>query len=65
MTRHHELLGDKVWALQYQADTRCRQEHMEVIRKREKAAFDLGGCTSGWTPDRPWDITWKLAVEDA
>eukprot|EP00971_Amphidinium_carterae_P021183 418306-Amphidinium_carterae.1 len=25
MMRHHELLGDKVWA------SRCRQEHMEVI----------------------------------
>jgi hypothetical protein len=64
----HAQYGPRCWALLYQADVRCRSEHMELVRFRllskHNAAMTAGNPTTFDTA-HPWDATWGAAVMDA
>lgn len=74
-----DLYGMEIWALLYQADVRCRLEHMERLRRKlerehaakasssaDNAAAAAGGTASAGTltPSRPWDAVWAAAIDD-
>ena len=59
--------GPKVWVIVYQADVRCRSEHMERIRRRgeaESAVAKAAGHTHALEAARPWDWVWSEAIKD-
>lgn len=59
--------GPKVWHIIYQADVRCRREHMERLRRiavEESAATHAKGGWHPLDPTRPWDLVWLRAVDD-
>jgi len=72
---YHELIkeyacryGSKGWLTVYQADVRCRQEKMQIIRRRgvELWNTDQAAATrAGFNPDFPWRYVWSNAVLDA
>jgi hypothetical protein len=63
----HAQYGPRCWALLYQADVRCRSEHMELIRFRllsKHNAAMTAGTPSTYDTMHPWDATWGAAVVD-
>ena len=72
--RYSELIGRYVsrygpaaWLLIYQADVRCRSEHMERARRRgeeERALALAAGGTHPLDPTRPWDWGWGEVLSD-
>ena len=55
------------WFQIYQADVRCRSEHMERIRRRgeeERAVTELAGHVHALTTAKPWDWVWAEAAKD-
>ncbi len=61
--------GEQMWPLLYQADVRCRSEHLERVRRRLEvgmAAAKAQGVTrcQEFDPDRPWEGVWKAAAAD-
>ena len=59
--------GPKCWALLYQADVRCRSEHMEITRfrlmQKHNAAMTAGTPTT-FDTSHPWDSVWAAVVID-
>lgn len=62
-----ERYGPKVWSVIYQADVRCRLEHMERIRRTLQADHDkaeAAGKDTDFDKDRPWNATWMRTIAD-
>eukprot|EP00969_Alexandrium_andersonii_P109263 4820471-Alexandrium_andersonii.AAC.1 len=65
---YHHRYGPEIWALLYQADVRCRLEHMERIRIHAIADFDAArtaGLAHAYSPAKPWEHCFRCAAEDA
>eukprot|EP00435_Cladocopium_sp_Y103_P056506 s702_g19.t1 len=65
--RMAERYGPKVWSVIYQADVRCRLEHMERLKRGLKAEHDTAvaaGKTTDYDAKRPWNLVWAKAVAD-
>jgi len=65
--RMSERYGAKVWSVIYQADVRCRLEHMERLKRSLKAEHDAAtaaGNTTDYDDKRPWNLVWARAVTD-
>jgi hypothetical protein len=63
----HAQYGPRCWALLYQADARCRAEHMERLRFIALAAHNAAIAAqqpSTFDTSRPWDTVWHMAVKD-
>jgi len=66
--RYCERYGAACWLQIYQADVRCRGEHMERLRRRgdeARATAIAAGGTHPMDPARPWDWVWGEACSDA
>ena len=64
----HTRYGNRVWALLYQADVRCRLEHMPRTKmrllQRHQDAIAAGGV-SAFSPASPWsDVFTQVAADD-
>ena len=64
----HTRYGNRVWALLYQADVRCRLEHMPRTKmrllQRHQDAIAAGGV-SAFSPASPWsDVFTEVAADD-
>lgn len=60
--------GEEVWAIAYQADVRCRLEHMPRLRNQaieERRESLAAGARHEYDPKRPWAYVWKRATNDA
>jgi len=67
VARYCERYGAGCWLQVYQADVRCRGEHMERIRRRgdeARARALAAGGTHAMDPARPWDWVWGEACAD-
>jgi hypothetical protein len=67
ISRYLERYGQASWLQIYQADVRCRSEHMERIRRRgdeDRAVAVAGGHTHPMDQARPWDWVWAEACKD-
>jgi hypothetical protein len=65
MQLYQAQYGERTWALQYQADVRCRQEQMPRLKHRLEAQHNadiLAGRLSTYDTVRPWDSVWKAAI---
>jgi len=65
--RYCERYGASCWLQIYQADVRCRGEHMERIRRRgdeARAKAEAAGGSHPLDPARPWDWVWGEACDD-
>ena len=59
--------GTGSWFQIYQAELRCRSEHMERIRRRgdkDKAVAEAAGHVHPLDRSRPWDWVWGEAIRD-
>ena len=70
MEGYWNLYGDATWSLQYQADVRCRLEHMERVRRNlaanAKRATEHGvQLEVTYDAKKPWDSVWAAAIDDA
>jgi hypothetical protein len=66
--RYVSRYGATVWYQIYQAETRCRGEHMERVRRRgeeERAIALAAGTAHPMDPTCPWDWVWGQALVDA
>ena len=65
--RLHDRYSHRIWAILYQAESRCRLEFMDRV-KRELAAeheeATRNGTTTPFDPARPWNLAWQRAVSD-
>ena len=62
-----ERYGVKVWSIVYQADVRCRLEHMERLKRdlvAEHEKITNAGGTSTFNPKRPWNAVFAKAIAD-
>lgn len=64
MARYHSRYGAAMWHILYQADVRCRSEHMERIRRRGEEELANGGARS-MDKAKPWDWVFAEATKDA
>ena len=65
--RMAERYGARVWSVIYQADVRCRLEHMERIRRTLQNDHDKAkqaGGTTDFDEARPWNLVWMKAASD-
>jgi hypothetical protein len=65
--RYVERYGAGSWYQIYQAEVRCRSEHMERIRRRGeegRAVALMAGHTHALDMMRPWDWVWGEAARD-
>ena len=65
--RYHTRYGPAAWLIIYQADVRCRSEHMERLRRvgdEERALTEAAGGTHPLSAGRPWNWVWAKAVSD-
>ena len=56
--RLHDRYSDKIWAVLYQAETRCRLELMDRLRREAVAEHEAtvrAGGVSNFDPARPWN----------
>ena len=66
--RYVSRYGSSVWFQVYQAESRCRSEHMERVRRRgeeERARAMSAGMSHPLNPRRPWDWVWGEVLTDA
>ena len=66
--RYVSRYGSSVWFQIYQAESRCRSEHMERVRRRgdeERARATAAGMSHPMNPKRPWDWVWGEVLIDA
>ena len=62
-----ERYGSRVWSVIYQADVRCRLEHMERLKRRLQSEHDKAKASGGSTDfdeKRPWNLVWARAASD-
>ena len=72
---YHELIkeyagryGPNGWPTVYQADVRCRQEKMQIIRRHGVELWNTdqaAAARAGFNPDFPWRYVWSNAVLEA
>ena len=65
--KYHDRYGDKIWAVLYQADVRCRLELMERTKCNLAAKHDVAvqqGTTTSYDPHRPWNLVWQTVISD-
>eukprot|EP00435_Cladocopium_sp_Y103_P045514 s2395_g13.t1 len=63
--RLHDRYSDKIWAILYQAETRCRLELMDRLRREAVAEHEAtirAGGVSTFDTDRPWNAAWLKAT---
>ena len=65
MERLHDRYSDKVWAVLYQAEARCRLELMDRLRREAVAEHETvvkSGGASSFDVAKPWSTAWMRAV---
>lgn len=65
--KYHDRYGEKIWAVLYQADVRCRLELMERTKRNLAARHDAAvqqGSTTSYDPQRPWNLVWQTVISD-
>ena len=65
--RIHDRYSHRIWAILYQAESRCRLELMDRIRRELAAEHEeavKNGSTTSFDPGRPWNMAWQRAVND-
>ena len=63
----HDRYSSRTWPIIYQADNRCRLEHMERTRRILQAAHEearSNGATTEYDDARPWNLVFKKVVSD-
>lgn len=63
----HDRYSPKTWPILYQADNRCRLEHMERTRRVLHAAHEeavTAGGTTDYDDSRPWNSVFRRVVAD-
>ena len=66
--RYVSRYGERAWLQIYQADVRCRGEHMERVRRRgdeERSRALAAGQSHPLDPSRPWDWVWGEVLSDS
>ncbi len=66
--RYHSRYGPSIWHVLYQADVRCRSEHMERVRRRgeeERAVVAAAQGVHAMEADRPWDWVFGEVLRDS
>ena len=65
--KFHDRYGEKIWAVLYQADVRCRLELMERTKRTLVSAHEAAlakGSTTDYDPNRPWNYVWQVVIGD-
>ena len=65
--RYVSQYGSSVWFQIYQAESRCRSEHMERARRRgeeDRARVISAGLSHPLNPSLPWDSVWGEVLID-
>ena len=65
--KFHDRYGEKICAILYQADVRCRLELMERTKRQLAAAHEAAtssGGTTQYDPNRPWNMVWQSVIAD-
>jgi hypothetical protein len=68
ISRYHSRYGPSIWHVLYQADVRCRSEHMERVRRRgeeESAVCAAAHGVHAMEADRPWDWVFGEVLRDS
>ena len=63
--RLHDRYSEKVWAVIYQAESRCRLELMDRLRREAVAEHESilsAGGVSKFDVTRPWNTAWQKAT---
>ena len=63
--RLHDRYSEKIWAILYQAESRCRLELMDRLRRESAAESDAivrAGGVSTYDASRPWNGAWLKAA---
>lgn len=63
----HDRYSSKTLSVIYQAESRCRLEHMDRLRREAVAEHDeitKNGGISSFDPKRPWNTAWRKAIHD-
>ena len=63
--RLHDRYSDKIWAVLYQAESRCRLDLMDRLRREavvEHETIIAAGGVSSFNENRPWNTAWPRAA---
>ena len=63
----HDRYSAKIWPVIYQADNRCRLEHMERTRRVLQSVHDEAvsrGSSTDYDDARPWNLVFRRVVTD-
>ena len=63
----HDRYSARIWPVIYQADNRCRLEHMERTRRSLQSLHEEAvsrGSTTDYDDARPWNIVFRKVVTD-
>ena len=63
----HDRYSSKVWPIIYQADNRCRLEHMERTRRSLQSVHEEAvskGATTDYDDSRPWNLVFRKVISD-
>ena len=63
--RPHDRYSDKIWAVLYQAESRCRLELMDRLRREAVAEHETiiaAGGVPSFDENRPWNTAWQRAA---
>ena len=66
--RRYQQRGPEVWHIAYQAECRCRLELMERLHRQVRDDYEDAkrrGRDHPYDPDRPWNLIWQMAADDA
>jgi hypothetical protein len=64
----HSQFGEATWGLLYQADIRCRGEHMDALHFEHLHAHNAAVTAqrpSQYNAQMPWDDVWEAAMNDS
>ena len=65
--KFHDRCGEKIWAVLYQADVRCRLELMERTKRQLVSAHEAAlakGSSTDYDSNRPWNYVWQVVIGD-
>ena len=63
----HDRYSPRIWPIIYQADNRCRLEHMERVRRNLQSAHEdavARGSSTDYDDARPWNLVFRRVVAD-
>ena len=63
ITFYANRYGTAAWLIIYQADTRCRCEHADRLRRELQSVHNMGGSRE-FDPDSPWNAVWRKMATD-